>query len=182
MPASCAVPAAPSRAKPTGCAAAPHETPDVPPLEPTPFQPVSPGPGLVSLPASDSGLAPQLTLMVDACAKSVLFQPAMACFTRPDSSAKPGARNEVPQAPLKVRPRSSETSQLKATLGLLVPPILPLYWSCRQDPSSSNLRIPGRALASPMIGTFSWANVAQTCLCPTSLRLGAERFAAAVLS
>src|SRR5258708_39212793 len=103
-PALIAVPAAPSRDKPTGCAAGPHATPGVPPLEPAPFQPMSPGPGLVSLPAIDCESAPQFMLMVAAWAKSVEFQPAMACFTRPDSSAKPGARNEGPHAPLNVRP------------------------------------------------------------------------------
>src|SRR5258708_22289151 len=127
-PALIAVPEAPSKARPTGCAAVPHATPDVPPLEPTPFQPVNPAPGLVNLPARDCASAPQLTLMVAAWGNSVEFQPAIAFFTSPDSSAKVGARNEVPQAPLSVTPRSSETSQLKANFGLLVPPTS-LYWS-----------------------------------------------------
>src|ERR1043166_3440756 len=123
-----AVPDAPSRDKPTGCACEPQDTPAAPPFEPTPFQPVSPFPGLTSLPAMDCTSAPQFALMVDACANNAVFHPAMAFFTRPDSSANVGARNDCPHAPLIVKPISSDTVQLNATFGLLVPPTS-LYWS-----------------------------------------------------
>src|SRR5215831_18061167 len=104
-----AVPDAPSRARPTGCAWLPQETPGVPPFESRPFQPTRLPPGVISLPAMDWGSAPQFTPMVDACANSVEFHPAMAFFTSPDSSANVGARKDWPQAPLNDRPISSET-------------------------------------------------------------------------
>src|SRR5665213_2364780 len=75
-------------------------------------------------------------------------------------SPKEGARKDVPHEPRIVAPRSSDTSQLKPSFGLLVPP-KSLYWSCRHDASKSSFAKPGIAFASPKIGTFNCAKPAQ---------------------
>src|SRR5690349_18445803 len=56
------------------------------------------------------------------------FQPWMLTLESDEVSPKNGARNDVPQAPRAVMPQSSSSVQLKAILGLLVPPTS-LYWS-----------------------------------------------------
>ena len=96
--------------------------------------------------------------------------PFHATFEIGENSPKLGARNDEPQEPLIVRPISSETVQLNAAFGLLVPPTS-LYWSCRHDPSISSFRIRGSELASPMIGTFTCVNTAQTERNSGSLRV-----------
>src|ERR1700704_4921681 len=121
-------------------------------------------------------------LMLLGCGKIVgRFWPAMALFARVEISPKPGARKDVPQDPRTVRPASSEMFQLKATFGLLVPPTS-LYWSWRHEPSRSSFLIPGSALASPKIGTFTCVNTAQTWRWSTSVSRGTTRDGAPVLS
>src|SRR5712671_2092461 len=140
MPAGCELPGCPAHAKPAACSFAAPE------------------------PAGASPVAgSQAMLMVALLEKRADGnpQPFHATLEIGENSPKLGARNEVPHEPRIVRPRSSEISQLKATFGLLVPPTS-LYWSCRHEPSSSSLRMPGSALFSPMMGTFNCANPAQT--------------------
>src|SRR5579884_1782368 len=104
MPAAFATPAAPSRAIPMGAAFVPQDTPGVPPLFVCPFHPMNPAPGFNSRPAIESAAGLQLTVIWEFCAKSEEFQAAIAVLANGDSSANPGARNEVPQAPRIVRP------------------------------------------------------------------------------
>ena len=80
-------------------------------------------------------------------------QPFHATFEIGENSPKLGARKDEPQEPLIVRPMSSETVQLNAAFGLLVPPTS-LYWSWRHDPSISSLRIRGSALDRLSTTTF----------------------------
>src|SRR5207302_11204278 len=104
-----------------------------------------------------------------AAAPGALFnpQPFQATFDTGENSPKLGARKDEPHEPFSVSPISSETVQLNAAFGLLVPPTS-LYWSWRQEPSSSRRLTPGKAFASPMIGTFSWLKTAQTWRCSGS--------------
>src|SRR5262245_57752991 len=75
-----------------------------------------------------------------------------AAFTISEFSPKFGARNEVPQPPLKVR--SVIGSQLKPTFQLVVPP-KSLYWSWRPEASRSNLCNSGKLYASLKTGMFN---------------------------
>src|SRR5262245_14106551 len=85
-------------------------------------------------------------------------KPFHAAFTISEFSPKFGARNEVPQPPLKVR--SSIGDQLKPIFVLLVPP-KSLYWSWRQDASRSSLWKKGIAFMSLKTGMLICANPAQ---------------------
>src|SRR5580704_8894376 len=72
-------------------------------------------------------------------------------------------RNDVPQEPLSDTPASWSTSQVSATLGLLVLPLkVPVYTSWRHENSRSTFLKNGIALASPKTGTFICVKTAQT--------------------
>src|SRR5258707_5236856 len=122
-----------------------------------------------------------MVILADCAKIAGMFQPWTLLLARGDVSPKLGARNDVPHVPRMVRPASSEMFQLTATFGLLVP-ATSLYWSWRQEPSKSRRLMPGSAFASPMIGTFTCVNTAQTWRCCGSNRMGAMRFGAAVKS
>src|SRR6266850_1629580 len=90
------------------------------------------------------------------------LNPWIMTFAYGETSPNVGARNDVPHAPLIVRPTVSlNGAQLNAILGLLVP-WTSLYWSCRHEASNSKRRKPGRPFISPKTGTLSWVKTAHT--------------------
>src|SRR5947207_5730320 len=101
-----------------------------------------------------------------------MSQAVIAVLAMGETSPNTGARKDVPHEPLTERPASSETIQVKASFGLLVPAPKSLYWSCRHDASKSSFLIPGRALASPKTGTFNCVKTAQTDFDSGSDRMG----------
>src|SRR5262245_40359193 len=71
-----------------------------------------------------------------------IFRPVIATLASGEISPNTGARKELPHVPRMVK--SSIGAQLNDTFGLLVPPTS-LYWSWRQENSSSSRRSNGRA-------------------------------------